>query len=223
MKSSACLLRRTLWWGLAALGLVLLLSAPVHSQEASVLFVLDLSGSMWGQVEGEPKIEIARQALREVVHDLPGYVDLGVAAYGHRSKEDCDDIEVVVPLGSQTAEELVSTVHRLEPRGQTPLSRALLLAFDEVAMRRGSVHVVLISDGEETCGGDPCQLMGELRAAGNRVQYHVIGFDVTDDQGEQLRCVARAGRGEYYAVSDLDSLSRALSTVRRKVLEALPE
>jgi Ca-activated chloride channel family protein len=204
----------TLGWGVAV---------PVWAGEASVLFVLDASGSMWGRVEGRPKIEVAREALASVLTDLPAYVDAGLVAYGHRSKEDCDDIEVVAPLGQQSATELKTVIRGVEPRGQTPLSRSLLMAFDEVATRPGAVHVVLISDGEETCGGDPCALMSDLRSAGSRVNYHVIGFDVSATQGAQLRCIAEAGRGEYHSTTDLDSLTRALGQVRRKVLEALPQ
>ena len=223
MKSSPaarCRRRVFPWLVLLALSLV---STRAVAGEASVLFVLDLSGSMWGQIEETPKIEIAREAMRDVLVDLPGYVDVGLAAYGHRSKEDCEDIEVVAPLGQQTAIELSSSLDLLSPKGQTPLARALLAAFDEVAMRRGSVYVVLISDGEETCGGDPCAMLSQLRAAGSRVHYHVIGFDVNETEGEQLRCIADAGRGEYHPASDLESLSRALSSVRRKVLEQLPQ
>ncbi|MBZ0113457.1 MAG: VWA domain-containing protein [Thermoanaerobaculia bacterium] len=196
---------------------------PVWAGEASVLFVLDGSGSMWGRVEGRPKIEVAREALATVLTDLPAYVDVGLVAYGHRSKEDCEDIALVAPLGEKSASELKTVIRGVEPRGQTPLSRSLLVAFDEVATRPGMVHVVLISDGEETCGGDPCALMSDLRSAGSRVNYHVIGFDVSDKEGAQLRCVAEAGRGEYHSATDLDSLTGALGQVRRKVLEALPQ
>lgn len=188
-----------------------------------MLFVLDGSGSMWGRMEGRPKIEVAREALDSVLTDLPAYVDVGLVAYGHRSKEDCEDIDLVAPLGENSASDLKTVIRGVEPRGQTPLSQSLLLAFDEVATRPGAVHVVLISDGEETCGGDPCALMSDLRSAGSRVNYHVIGFDVSATEGAQLRCIAEAGRGEYHSATNLDSLTLALGQVRRKVLEALPE
>jgi Ca-activated chloride channel family protein len=184
-----------------------------------VLFVLDLSGSMWGRVEGREKIAIAREVLAEVLADLPEYVAVGLEVYGHRSREDCDDIEVVAPVGDRTPKAVGSVIAELQPRGQTPLSRALLAAYDEVSLLPGSAHVVLLSDGKETCGGDPCELMADLRATGSRVSYHVIGFDVTAAERAQLECIARAGRGDYYAADNAEDLTRALATVRRKVLE----
>jgi Ca-activated chloride channel family protein len=184
-----------------------------------VLFVLDLSGSMWGRVEGREKIAIAREVLAEVLADLPEYVAVGLEVYGHRSREDCDDIEVVAPVGDRTPKAVGSVIAELQPRGQTPLSRALLAAYDEVSLLPGSAYVVLLSDGKETCGGDPCELMADLRATGSRVSYHVIGFDVTAAERAQLECIARAGRGDYYAADNAEDLTRALATVRRKVLE----
>ena len=206
-------------------GLILLLAAfaaaplSAASGEANVLFVLDLSGSMWGRVEERPKIEIAREVLDGVLADLPDYVAVGLVAYGHRSREDCEDIEVVAAVGERAASSLATRIEALQPRGQTPLSRALLAAFDEVSMLPGTAHVVLVSDGRETCGGDPCQLMADLRATGSRVAYHVIGFDVTAEEREQLECIAASGRGDYYAADSAEDLTRALATVRRKVLE----
>lgn len=199
----------------------ILLCDPLHAEagEANVLFVLDLSGSMWGRVEGRPKIEIAREVMGEVLRDLPGYVAVGLVVYGHRSREDCEDIELVSPVGESAPDELARRIDALQPRGQTPLSRALLTAYDEVSTLPGTAHVVLVSDGEETCGGDPCQLMSDLRATGSRVAYHVIGFDVTAEERDQLECIASAGRGDYYAADSAEDLTRALATVRRKVLE----
>ena len=75
---------------LAALGFAaLVLAAP--AQAASVLFVLDASGSMWGQVDGEHKIEIARRVLGGLIDDLPPEIEVGLEAYGHNRKDDCAD------------------------------------------------------------------------------------------------------------------------------------
>lgn len=60
------------------------------------ILVMDGSGSMWGQIEGQAKITIAQDVVRDLLGTLPGDLDLGLTVYGHRRKGDCSDIETVV-------------------------------------------------------------------------------------------------------------------------------
>ena len=69
-----------------------------------MLFVLDASGSMWGRVDGEPKIDVARRVLGGLVRDLPADVSVGLQAYGHPRKDDCNDIEILAPPGSSCSQ-----------------------------------------------------------------------------------------------------------------------
>jgi len=64
--------------------------------QSNAMLVLDGSGSMWGQIEGHSKIVIARDVIDELLQDLSDDVHLGLAAYGHRRKGDCGDVEVLV-------------------------------------------------------------------------------------------------------------------------------
>ena len=73
-------------------------AAQDDASAPNVVFILDASGSMWGQIEGENKIVIARRVLRELVGELPGDAEVGLVAYGHRREGDCEDIETLVPL-----------------------------------------------------------------------------------------------------------------------------
>ncbi|TIQ16281.1 MAG: VWA domain-containing protein, partial [Mesorhizobium sp.] len=62
-----------------------------------VVIVLDASGSMWAQIDGKPKLEIARESLRTVLQSVPADREIGFMAYGHREKGSCEDIELIVP------------------------------------------------------------------------------------------------------------------------------
>src|SRR5690606_31240740 len=66
-----------------------------HATERAII-VFDGSGSMWGQIDGKPKLEIARQALRDMLATVPDTMELGLMAYGHREKGNCNDIETLV-------------------------------------------------------------------------------------------------------------------------------
>ncbi|HVS02231.1 MAG TPA: VWA domain-containing protein, partial [Thermoanaerobaculia bacterium] len=82
-----------------------------------VALVLDGSGSMWGRIEGTEKIVIAREVLGEVLAELPAGTQVGLAAYGHRREGACDDIEILLPVGEHSREELEKVIHGVQPRG----------------------------------------------------------------------------------------------------------
>jgi Ca-activated chloride channel family protein len=71
-------------------------AAPVLAEGKSII-VLDASGSMWGQIDGRAKLEIAREALGSVLSGMDPATEIGLMAYGHREKGSCEDIELVVP------------------------------------------------------------------------------------------------------------------------------
>lgn len=77
--------------------------------------------------------------------------------------------------------------------------------------------MVLVSDGKETCQRDPCELVRDLRAQGIHVKVHVVGFDVTQEEKQQLVCIAEAGGGRYFTAQNAQDLNAALSEVKEEV------
>lgn len=203
-----------------ALTLSAWLALPVAAAEGPhLILVLDASGSMWGQVQGENKIVVARRVLDELVEGLPGDSSVGLIAYGHRREGDCSDVEVLVPAGPLDRSRVRAQVDALTPKGKTPLTAALAKAFDEAGRLPGGATVVLISDGLETCGGDPCAVVRKARASGSNLVVHVVGFGVEESDVSQLECTAQAGGGLYLAAADAAQLSAAF----QRVVEAPPE
>ncbi len=151
---------------------------PAAAAERAVL-ILDASGSMWGQLEGRAKIDIAREVVRDLMDRWSPEVELGLMAYGHRRKGDCDDIELLIPPGPGTGPAVLGAVDSLQPRGKTPITEALRQAAAALRAAEDRATVILVSDGEETCGGDPCAAAAELEATGVDLTVHVVGFDVS--------------------------------------------
>lgn len=184
-------------------------AAEAPSPSADLVLVLDASGSMWGQIGGENKIVIARRVVGELVEQLPDGQTVGLVAYGHRREGDCADIETVVPPAPLDRGALRSTVDALNPKGKTPITASLESAFGLLRDGRPAT-VVLVSDGLETCGGDPC---AAVRAAAERnpdFVLHVVGFDLAGEDLSQLECAAQAGRGLFLGAGDGDELAGAL-------------
>ena len=100
--------------------------APAMAQaEGKTIIVLDASGSMWGQIDGRPKLEIAREALATVLAGLPADTEMGLMAYGHREKGSCTDIELIVPPGPGTGARRAPGLRRGEGRLRIRLRRRL--------------------------------------------------------------------------------------------------
>jgi len=197
--------------------------ATAQQDPADVVMVLDASGSMWGRVEDRYKIEIAREVLADLLADWTPSVRLGLIAYGHRSDDDCSDIETVVPVGQVDPDAVMATVNRLQPRGRTPLTDALRLAAETIGYRERPATVILLSDGVETCGGDPCAVAAEMERAGVDLTAHVIGFDVLDPADQaRLSCIAESTGGEFHTAGTADELSDALAAVGASVSEPEP-
>ncbi|WAC18389.1 VWA domain-containing protein [Luteolibacter sp. SL250] len=177
---------------------------------ASALIVFDASGSMWGQINGKPKIEIAREVVRNLVTDLPSTTELGLMAYGHRRKGDCADIELLIPVGQIDKSTFIKTVDGIVPKGMTPITASLELAAEGLGYKENKATVILVSDGLETCDADPCAAAKKLEQLGVDFTAHVIAFDLKPEETEKLRCISDSTGGRFFPASDAASLKDAL-------------
>lgn len=206
--------RRPFLAGLLSLGLALLspLAAHAQAQGADTILVLDASGSMWGLVDGQSKISAARQAVDSILSKWNPSDRLGVMVYGHRSKGDCKDIELMVPVGKFDPTKIKAAVDGINPKGKTPISDSLRAAAEALHSTENKANVILVSDGIETCAPDPCAAAAELKKSGIGFTAHVIGLDVADPAAKsQLQCIARVTGGVYLDASNASSLTGALN------------
>ena len=205
----------------ALLSLALAASTSVGIAADRAIIVLDGSGSMWGQIGGKPKLEIARETLRTVLGTVPGDMELGLMAYGHRQKGVCSDIELVVEPAAGTGATIADAADRMRFLGMTPLSEAVKQAAESLRYTEEKATVILITDGIETCNADPCALANELEQSGIDFTAHVVGFGLSDEEGRQVACLAENTGGKFIQAGDADTLGEALKET--VVVEAQPE
>lgn len=193
--------------------------ANAASPGSNLILIFDASGSMWGQIEGKAKITIAKEVMEGIVNDLPDDINVGLTAYGHRRKGDCDDLETLIPLGPIDKQAFIEKIKAINPKGKTPMLRSIRLTAEAIKHLEDETTILLVSDGKETCDPEPCAFVAELKALGINFVMHVVGFDVGGETEEELKCMAAAGDGEYFPASNADKLKEALATVIEKTVE----
>jgi Ca-activated chloride channel homolog len=185
---------------------------PLSSSAMNYMLVVDSSGSMWGQISGVAKRDIAREAIKTLTEQQPKLAAAGLIAYGHRKANDCADIEILRPPNATTPS-IAELVDKLQPLGKTPMTDAVKEAARVLTIEENRSTIVLVTDGVETCEADPCAVGAELEKAGIDLTVNVVGFDLTASQGEKIRCLAEQTGGRYYDAKDAKSLTEALNEV----------
>jgi hypothetical protein len=171
--------------------------------------------------------------MREVIERIPERdgLNVGFRIYGHEGSnaeadrpQSCRATELLVPLDGVDRAALLEKVDTFAPTGWTPLARALEEAAGDFSPGGESVTnaVIMVTDGEETCGGDPCRVAAALHAADIALTTHVVGFALTEEQQQAVRCIAEEGGGRLFAAEDAASLSDAVFAALTEV-ERAPE
>jgi hypothetical protein len=190
---------------------------PAGAQDRSVALVLDASGSMKAALpDGTTRIDAAKTAVARLVTTLDRRTRLALRIYGDQSptaKKDCKDTRVLG--GFDTVESngagIVDQARGIQPQGYTPITYALTLAAQDLSTEESNSRVVvLVSDGKETCQGDPCAAAKALADADAKLVVHTVGVGVDAVTRSQLQCIARMARGSYFDANSAPELTAAL-------------
>ena len=200
--------------------LILSFTQTAICSEKRVELILDASGSMTGTLSsGERKIDAAKKAIEMLVQDITPETILAFRAYGHQShrdKKDCRDTELLVNFApvSENRDQVIAKAKALKAQGYTPITYVLGLAAKDFTVTEDQENIiVLVSDGKETCKGDPCATAKALFESGiSKLIIHTVGFGVDSATKSQLECIARVSGGRYFPADSTSELVDALST-----------
>ena len=173
----------------------------VSLDDKSVEIVVDASRSMWGRMDGQPKMSVAKEILWDVSHWFPQDLNLALRAYGSTSPSEssnCADSALLVPFADQNRGPIRAAIDGLRPLGQTPIAYALQQAGRDFGGRQDDRAVVLVTDGIESCG----------------IIVHVIGFGMgsaADEDTASLQSIAWASGGRFVTASSAEELKAALA------------
>jgi len=199
-------------------------AAAIGAQAVSVQIIFDAYGSMNDEWEGRNKLDLAREALGRALEELEGSsARLSLRCFGfdrqmEEAGDSCFNSTLLIDFNHGESRAIIEAVRDLEAHGKTPIARSLRLAGkDLMPYRRSRPMVLLITDGRETCGGDPVQVIRRLRAGGLDVRVHVVGLDLTEESRQELQSIARAGQGLFHDANNLSDLSRSLEAFTGQV------
>lgn len=179
----------------------------------AVEIVLDASGSMLKRLDGKRRIEIARESLSKLVgQTLKPEDPVALRVFGHDRPGSCETT-LLQPVGPLDPASAVSMISSIEPQNlaKTPIAASLRGVAEDLAGVEGRKTVILLTDGEETCGGDPRAEIQTLAQKDIEVRVNIIGFAVDDPElkGEFAEW-ARIGRGRYFDAADAAGLDKAV-------------
>lgn len=179
----------------------------------AVEVVLDASGSMLQRLAGERRIEIARRTLQALVAEtIPPGTPFALRVFGHREADSCrTDLEIpLAPLKRDAASAAIASVQAMN-LAKTPIAASLASTQSDLSGVTGERVIVLLTDGEETCDGDPAEVIAAMRAAGDNVRVSIVGLAIDDIELENTFARwAKLGGGEYFPVSAEADLAAAL-------------
>src|SRR5262245_13282536 len=206
--------------GLACVLLIIAIAARSSAQETrSIALILDASGSMNAKLStGGTRIEAAQAAVVAFIRKLDPATRIAYRVYGHQSPtkaRNCKDTDLLVGFGTVAAnrDAILARTASVKAQGYTPITYVLQLAAADIAKEPGTRTIVLVSDGKETCAGDPCAAARALAAGDARLVIHTIGFNVDAAARYELQCIARVARGSYSDATGAADLGARLGEV----------
>lgn len=180
---------------------------------AAVEIILDASGSMLQRMGAERRIEVAKRTLAELTADvIPGDAPFALRVFGKEVGSCQTDLEIALsPLNASAVAAKIGAI-AAKNNAKTPIAASLAQVASDLRGAKGERVVILITDGKETCDGDPAKAVAQLRAGGADVRVNIVGFAIDDPTlAETFADWADLGGGTYFSANDAAALRAALT------------
>lgn len=221
-------MRRLIYIGICIAGTLIMFGKTSFAQTGEdeeykitrILFMLDASQSMgtaWGK---HSKISIAKSVLREVVDSLRSVenVQLALRVYGHQKHytyNDCKDTRLEVGFRHNSHILIDAKLTEIKPNGITPIAYSLEKVEGDFPSDPDSRNIVIIiTDGEESCKGDPCAVSRAMQAKGVILKPFVVGLGYQSELRTNLDCI-----GSYYEANTPEEFKRVINEIIVRVLD----
>ena len=181
-----------------------------------LLFVIDFSNSMGEFLEHKTKANQVKSLIKEILPQITKETEVGIRVYGHTCNifayNACRSSELLVPLGINNSQEIISALTKLRPRGMTPITYSLKQAIDkDLRNKNGNKHIILLTDGGENCDESPCDYAIDLIKKRRDIKIDVIAFNVGNSHDlDQLKCVADVTSAKFIQANTNAELAQSM-------------
>lgn len=196
------------------------------SLNSNIAILLDASGSMAQRIGGKTKMELANEAINNFVAAMPEGANVSLRVYGHKGSNNdedkelsCGSTELVYDLKPYNEADFAKALGSFQPTGWTPIANAMNEAKKDFkkADKAAENIIYIVSDGVETCDGDPVAAAKALHDSNISAIVNVIGFDVKNADQQQLSSIAEAGGGEFKTVNTAEDFNRVWEKERQRL------
>ncbi|CAG7614710.1 VWA domain-containing protein [Paenibacillus allorhizosphaerae] len=194
------------------------------SKKLHISILLDASGSMKAQISGKSKMDSAKEAIQSFADKLPKNAEVSLRVYGHKGTGDqkdkqlsCNSTEEIFHGQGEQTNQIKEALNGLDPAGWTPIANALESVKQDINPETTDSIVYVVSDGIETCDGNPVQIAKDLNQSKVKTVVNIIGFDVDNEGQKLLRQVATSGGGEFTSVDNDEALKNYLNKTYDKL------
>lgn len=191
---------------------------PKAPKQTRILFVFDASKSMVARYQNSTRMDGAKNLFYRFIDTLSRdkSMQFALRMYGHTVKYppgDCKDSKLVVPFSPDNLALIKQKVSEAVPTGITPIEHSLTEAANDFTDNKTNNIVIIITDGIEECGGDPCKARQKLMAKGIVFKPFIIGIGLTPDQIKTFECV-----GNFYDIEDQGAFSTIATIIQKQKL-----
>ena len=187
-----------------------------EDMQINIEIVLDASGSMKKKIGNETMMDIAKNSINKLMEELPENSNVALRVFGHKGNNNADGKEVscaanelVQPLEKLNKEKIGSALQNIQPTGWTSIAKSIENGSNDLKGFQGEKHLnilYIVTDGIETCGGNPEEIAKKFKSENNNVVLGIIGFNVDAAQNGVLKKIAEAAGGRYSSVYDSKNL-----------------
>ncbi len=188
-----------------------------QSDKEMTLFILDFSNSMTEFLDGESKVDLMLETMRQILPTISSNSLIGLRVYGHKMGftpiDACRASTLLVPIARGNNYNIEGALLRTNPRGMTPITYSLKQAIKYDFMGfTGKKHIILLTDGGENCDESPCKFVMELIKIRKDVVIDVIAFNIdNEDDLAQLECTSLVTSGKFYTANTAAELANSLN------------
>ncbi len=188
------------------------------------IMILDQSGSMSADFGGnESRMEAAKRVVKDFIQNAPNDLKIGLYTYGKSACSAFDEMQN--PFEKMDRKKLIEEVGTIQPSGSTPIGDSISKLTEFLSDKKGSFNVLLVTDGGESCNGNPAEEAKKLIELNKNpsvaIRLYIAGIGMSDEDGKELKQVATASQGHYIDIKNSNEMDKIFLTPIQGIVKSL--